>query len=48
MENNTVIFDCDQCGNQFEGTDDECPKQCPTCDRFVNFFLDPDDFRVKK
>ena len=43
-----VIFDCDQCGTQFPGYEDECPKPCPGCDRHVNFILEPDDFRVNK
>ena len=46
--NQEVIFDCDQCGEQFPGTEDECPKQCPKCDRVVNFFLDTEDVRVRK
>lgn len=41
-----IIFDCDQCGNQFEGTEDERPKECPQCGHLVNFILELDDFRV--
>ncbi len=45
-EKKEVVFDCDQCGHQFPGFEDEYPKQCPKCDRIVNFILDPEDFRV--
>ncbi len=46
MEN--IIYDCDQCGNQFEDDKEECPKECPKCGKLVNFILEPDDFRVRK
>lgn len=47
-EKHDVIFDCDQCGDQFLGTEDETPKSCPKCGKFVNFIIEIDDFRVKK